>query len=206
MPDAHKNFAISAVVTAPSPATSGTSLVVTTGQGTRFPAVPFNAVICPAATAPTPENAEVVRVTTVATDTLTIVRAQEGSTARSVVVGDMIFAGPTAKTLEDIESGPYSKPITALAALDVDCSLGNYFTKTVAGNVTLTFSNAPASKAFSFTLEITHTSGAITWPSSVRWPSETAPSLTTGKTHLFGFVTDDSGTTWRGASQINYAN
>jgi hypothetical protein len=103
MADNHKNFSISAVATAPSPATSGTSLVVTGGHGTRFPAVPFNATICPANTTPDPSNAEIVRVTGISTDTFTIARAQESTTARTVIVGDVIFAGPTAKTLTDVE-------------------------------------------------------------------------------------------------------
>lgn len=104
MADAHANFAYSLVATAPSPATSGTSLVVTAGQGTRFPAVPFNATIWPVNTIPTPANAEIVRVTARSTDTLTITRAQESTTARTVVVGDQIAATITAKTFTDIEN------------------------------------------------------------------------------------------------------
>lgn len=103
MSDAHKNFAYSLVATAPSPATSGTSLVVTAGQGALFPAVPFNATIWPTAVQPLTTNAEIVTVTLIATDTLTIVRAQEGTTARTVVVGDQIAATITAVTLQDAE-------------------------------------------------------------------------------------------------------
>lgn len=102
--DAHKNFAISTVATAPSPATSGTSLVVAAGQGSRFPTVPFNATVWPAGTLPTPANAEIVRVTAISTDTLTITRAQESSSARTIVIGDQIAATITKKTLTDIES------------------------------------------------------------------------------------------------------
>jgi len=101
--DAHANFAISAVATAPSPATSGTSLVVTSGHGARFPATPFNATIWPQGSLPDPLNAEIVRVTAISTDTLTITRAQEGTTARTVVVGDLIAATITKKTLNDAE-------------------------------------------------------------------------------------------------------
>jgi hypothetical protein len=101
--DVHKNFATSLVATAPSPATTGTSLVVTGGEGSRFPAVPFNAVIAPAGAAATPANAEVVRVTAISTDTFTITRTQESSSARTVIVGDRIYAGPTVKSLTDIE-------------------------------------------------------------------------------------------------------
>lgn len=100
--DALKNLAVSAVATAPSPATSGTSLVVTAGHGTRFAAVPFNAYVSPANTTPDPTNTEVVRVTAISTDTLTIVRAQEGSTARSIVAGDVIRAGPTKAIMDEL--------------------------------------------------------------------------------------------------------
>jgi hypothetical protein len=102
--DAHKNFAYSTVATAPSPATSGTSLVVAAAQGALFPAVPFNATIWPVATNPTSANAEIVRVTAISTDTFTITRAQENSSARTVIVGDQIAATITAKTLTDVET------------------------------------------------------------------------------------------------------
>lgn len=100
--------------------------------------------------------------------------------------------------------GPVRQNIVAVAALDIDCSAGNYFTKTIAANSTFTFSNAPASRAFAFTLELTHTSGTVTWPATVRWPGGTAPTLTTSRVHLFTFVTDDGGSNWRAASQVNY--
>jgi hypothetical protein len=100
--------------------------------------------------------------------------------------------------------GPVRGNIVAVAALDIDCSAGNFFTKTISANSTFTFSNAPATRAFAFTLELTQTSGTVTWPASVKWPGDTAPTLTTGKTHLFTFVTDDGGTRWRGVAQTNY--
>lgn len=112
-------------------------------------------------------------------------------------------ASPAAKL--DL-SGNYASNITAMAALDVDCSTANYFTKTIAADSTFTFSSPPSSRAYAFALELTHTSGAVTWPAAVKWPANTAPTLTTGKTHIFIFVTDDSGTTWRGASLVNYVN
>lgn len=104
MPDLHKNFAYSLVATAPSPATSGTSLVVTGGDGTKFPTAPFNATIWPTGVQPTAANAEIVRVTGIATDTFTITRTQESTSARTVVVGDQISATITAKTATDIDT------------------------------------------------------------------------------------------------------
>lgn len=102
--DPHANLAISVVSTAPSPPTSGTSLTVNTGHGVRFPAVPFNATVWPVAVAPNPANAEIIRVTARTTDTLTILRAQEGTTARAIGSGDQIAASITAKTLTDVET------------------------------------------------------------------------------------------------------
>ena len=103
-------------------------------------------------------------------------------------------------------SGNYASNITAVSALDIDCSTANYFTKTINANSTFTFSSVPASRAYAFALELTHTSGTITWPTTVKWPKDTAPTLTTGKTHIFIFVTDDGGTRWRGASLVDYVN
>ena len=103
--------------------------------------------------------------------------------------------------------GAYEQTAEAVSALDIDLSTGNYFTKTINANSTFTFSNPPASGTVgSFTLELTHTSGTVTWPTSVKFPADTAPTLTTGKTHLFVFVTDDGGTRYRGAALADYVN
>lgn len=103
--------------------------------------------------------------------------------------------------------GPYEQVAEAVSALDIDLNNGNYFTKTINANSTFTFSNPPSSGTVgSFVLELTHTSGTVTWPSSVKFPADTAPTLTTGKTHLFFFVTDDGGTRYRGASLVDYVN
>lgn len=101
-------------------------------------------------------------------------------------------------------SGNYGQNIVAVSALDIDCSAGNYFTKTINGASTFTVSSVPASRSFSFVLELEHTSGTITWFSGVEWPGGTAPTLTTGKTHFFIFHTDNGGTRWRASSLINY--
>lgn len=82
-----KDFATGTVATAPSPATSGTSLTLQTGEGARMPATPFFAVAHPDNQYPTLDNAEKIQVTAVSTDTLTIVRAQGSTTAKSIAVG-----------------------------------------------------------------------------------------------------------------------
>src|SRR5437868_6796539 len=103
MPDPHVNFAFTTVATAPSPATSGLSLVVAAGDGALLPATPFNATLWPSGSLALATNAEIVRVTGRSTDTLTIVRAQEGTTARTVATGWQLAAAITAKSFSDIE-------------------------------------------------------------------------------------------------------
>jgi hypothetical protein len=104
-------------------------------------------------------------------------------------------------------TGSYRSGITALGSgTTINCSLGNYFTKTISGNTSFSVSNVPASRAYCFTLELQHNSGAVTWFSGVEWPEGIAPTLTAGKTSLFIFVTDNSGTRWRGAFLVNYTN
>lgn len=100
--DAHRNFAYGTIITAPSPALTGTSLTVGTGQGARFTA-PCNATVWPAGELPLDSNAEIVRITAVVGDVLTIVRQQEGSSGRSVIVGDQIANTITVKVVTDIE-------------------------------------------------------------------------------------------------------
>lgn len=102
--DQHANLTLTKVVTAPSPAASGTSLVVTAGHGARFPTPPFNITVWPIGVQPTIDNAEILRVTNISTDTFTVTRAQEGTSARSIIVGDQLAATITKKTLTDVEA------------------------------------------------------------------------------------------------------
>lgn len=132
--------------------------------------------------------------------------AVNGTEHMRVNVGGNVGINQTAPATKLDVNGAVANNIVAVAALDIDCSAGNYFTKTISANSTFTFSNAPASRAYAFTLELTHTSGTVTWPTTVKWPKDTAPTLTTGKTHLLIFVTDDGGTRWRGASLADYVN
>ena len=114
----------------------------------------------------------------------------------------------TARSGINVTGGRYTNAVTAMGALEVDMSQGNYFTKTITtGTNTFTFANPPASGTVgSFTLELTHTGGTAAWPSEVKWPEDTAPTLSTGKTHLFVFITDDGGARYRGAALANYVN
>lgn len=100
--DNYKNFSASSVSTAPTPALSGTTMTLRPGEGSRMASPPFNAIVKPKNLQPTPENAEIVRVAAVAGDTLTILRAQEGTTAKEIRAGWDVYAGVTKKTIDDL--------------------------------------------------------------------------------------------------------
>lgn len=89
----YKNFAYSTVAAAPSPATSGLTMDLAAGGGAKMPSVPFQGTVWPSGVQPLDTNAEIVTVTGVVTDTLTMVRASEyPSSARTIVVGDQFAA------------------------------------------------------------------------------------------------------------------
>ena len=125
------------------------------------------------------------------------------STGTTVGVSTVTTANITALDVD----GAYTSSVSAVGALDIDLSASNYFTKTIAGDSTFTFSNPPASGTVgSFTLEVNYSSGNITWPGSVYWNGngQTAPTITAGKVQLYMFVTRDGGTTYRGALLADY--
>jgi len=101
--DAHANFAYTTVATAPVPPVAGLSLTVAAGTGALFPTAPFNCTVWATNVGPISTNAEIIRVTLVVGDVLTIVRAQESTAARAVLVGDQIANTITAKVMTDIE-------------------------------------------------------------------------------------------------------
>ena len=106
--DQHVNFGYGTVLTAPSPANSGTGLTLQAGQGQLMPAAPFNAVVWPANAQAISTNSEIVRVAVVSGDTLTITRGPQagdpGGTTRAIVAGDQVAAAITIKTVKDIEA------------------------------------------------------------------------------------------------------
>lgn len=89
----------------------------------------------------------------------------------------------------------------ALSGNQIDPSLGNLFTKTITTNTTfsITKTNIPAGKTAMFTLMLTNGgSKTITWPSGMKWPGGTPPTLSVSGTDILTFVTPDGGTTWYG--------
>ena len=103
--DAHKNLATGTIATVPSPANSGTTMTLASGQGARCPATPFNMTVWQTGVPPNPTNSEIVRITGLSGDAVTsMVRQQEGTSARTITTGDSFAVAATAKTFTDIEN------------------------------------------------------------------------------------------------------
>ena len=86
---------------------SATSITLTTGQGARFPTLGAGDYFY-ATLVDTSNNLEIVKCTARSTDVLTVVRAQEGTTARAYNTGDRLEIRLTAATFIDAvnEIGP----------------------------------------------------------------------------------------------------
>lgn len=86
---------------------SATSITLTSGQGARFPTLAGGDYFY-ATLVDTSNNLEIVKCTARSTDVLTVVRAQESTTARAYVTGDRIEIRLTAQTFLDAvaEIGP----------------------------------------------------------------------------------------------------
>jgi len=111
----------------------------------------------------------------------------------------------TGELIVDSYNETYGAVTSSSNATTVDCEAGNAFSHTLTENTTFTFSNPPASgTAYSFSIEIIQDASAsgftVTWPSSVDWPSATAPTLTATASakDVFVFYTRDAGVTWYG--------
>ncbi len=115
-------------------------------------------------------------------------------------------SGAIANTTLDIYGGVAMNVVTlAVTSNTVNVALANYFVSTPAGASTWIFTGVPTSRDSSFVLQLANSgSYTSTWPASVKWPSNTAPTLTSSGVDLVIFSTVNGGTTWRGSSLIGY--
>ena len=102
---------------------AATTLVLQAGYGDSMPAVPFFLTITPAGQLSTRGNSEIVNVTARTGDTLTIQRAQKGTTARAFSIGDIvsnsIYAEGSFDSL-DVNGDIYSNGEKLTAGLDIN--------------------------------------------------------------------------------------
>lgn len=118
----------------------------------------------------------------------------------SFVRGNTAFGGsnttPAATVFFD---GNIAGKIVAMGVSNshtVNCASGTYFTLTGNGATSVAFANAPNSAIYTMMLIITGGS-SLTWSSSPKWPSGSAPTKS-GNTDIWCFLTDNGGATWRG--------
>ena len=83
--------------------TSATTIVLDTGQGARFPALSSGDFFF-ATLIDTSNNLEIVKVTARSTDSMTVTRAQDNTTARTFAIGDRFELRPTAALFESIQA------------------------------------------------------------------------------------------------------
>lgn len=104
--DSIKNFSLSFLTAGIS--AEAVSLIIRSGDTGKFPDVPFNALIWKSAIYAEPQddpNMEIVRVTSKDSNTFTITRAQEDTTAHVHETNDRIEITITTKTVQDIRDG-----------------------------------------------------------------------------------------------------
>ena len=191
MVDAIANGAYGLVGTAPSPATSGTSLVLAGGYGS-FPAAPFDLLLWPASAMPifatagtVTANAEIARCTAVTTttnanDTLAITRAQYGTSARSVIIGDQCCQPIDANLLTQIGTTVQTLPFNLYTGEFM--MVPQAIASATGGGSALTQGTAYA-QPFSITKTVTLTSIA----------TNVATAGGTGSVCRFGIYADSSG-------------
>ena len=115
-------------------------------------------------------------------------------------------SGAIANTTLDVYGGAAMNVVTlATTSNTVNVALANYFISTPAGTSTWIFTGVPVSRDSSFVLQLANGgSYTVTWPASVKWPANTAPTLSTNGVDILIFSTVNTGTTWRGSSLTGY--
>lgn len=134
-----------------------TSLSVTAGHGARFPTITgsdyFLATLCQMSGVDE-ANFEIVKVTARATDTFTIVRAQEGTTALAYNAGDKVELRLTKGTMEKLAGSAWQIKATAYTAVAGDSIMAN----TTSAAFTI---NLPASPAANDSVDIADYAGTF---------------------------------------------
>ena len=111
-----------------------------------------------------------------------------------------------ANTKLDVYGGVSMNVVTlATTSNTINVALANYFVHSPAGTTTYVFEGVPASRDSSFVIELTNGGTyTINWPASVKWPANTAPTLTASGKDLVIFSTANTGSTWRGSTLLGY--
>lgn len=129
------------------------------------------------------------------------------NTSKTAPTGDIVGTTDTqVLTNKTIEAGTFTNGYTeetvtanTSTAYTINLTNGTVQILTLTGNCTYTFPAAAAGKSFLLVQKQDATGNrTVTWDSSVKWPANTAPTITStaSKADLFSFVSD--GTYWYG--------
>jgi len=118
------------------------------------------------------------------------------------------LTGTETLTNKTVEAGTFTNGYTeetvtanTSTAYTVDLANGSVQILTLTGSCTFTFPTATAGKGFTMLLKQDGTgSRTVTWPSSVKWPASTAPTITSTASKGDKFVFVGDGTYWWGSN------
>jgi hypothetical protein len=170
---------------------SATSLSVLSGDGAKFPSLSAGQFFPATIVRSSDQAIEIVRVTARSSDTFTITRAQEGTTALAFAANDLIELRLTASTFADevqrVEDGALQKAginetvftITDGASVDLNPANGTVQLWTLGANRTPTATSFAAGQSMTLMVD-DGTARTITWTTiGVVWVGGSAPTLPT---------------------------
>lgn len=141
----------------------------------------------------------------------------DGTSGQAIVTdgaGVLSFAsvltasGTSTLTNKTIEAGTFTNGYTeevvtanTSTAYTVDLANGSVQILTLTGNCTFTFPTATAGRSFIMILKQDGTgSRTVTWPAAVKWPSGTAPTITSTASKSDKYIFTADGTNWIGSN------
>lgn len=159
--------------------TSDTTVTLDSGQGARFPTLGagdyfFGTIV------DTSNNLEIVKVTARSTDSMTVVRAQDDTTATAFAIGDRLELRPTAALFEDIIDNASVDGVTS------NSTSGTAMTISSSNDVEFSNDVGIGESSPDSNLHITNSSGA-----SARLEGPTSGDIASG-VHLYSGTTLES--------------